>query len=441
MKVNTQHKELAQWAMDFALKNGCQASRISIHLGTECNFDYRDLMLEKLQQASESSMNIELFVDGRYGSFSTNRLDKKGIEKFITQGIISTRYLEPDECRVLPDISLCYSGGGASDLNLYDNRITEIHPDEKLQIALDNVKEVYQTDERIISISTGYSDSDSKSYIIQSNGFEGERASTSFSVNSQVSMKSETDSRPESWWWDRSLFFDQLPKTGYGKAAYERCVRKLGQQKIKSGTYNMIVDFFNSSRVFSPMLSALYGSALQQKNSFLLNKIGEKVGSSKFTIIDDPHLSQTPGARFFDYEGVATKKRTIFDKGILREYFIDTYYSKKMDIPQTISGPSTLILQPGDKNLEQLISVQKRAILVTGFNGGNHNSSTGDFSFGIEGFLIENGVTTQPVTEMNITGNLIELWKNLIETGNDARLSSSYRIPSLVFADVSFSGI
>jgi PmbA protein len=202
----------------------------------------------------------------------------------------------------------------------------------------------------------------------------------------------------------------------------------------------MVVDFLNSSRVFYPVLSALYGSALQQKNSFLLNKIGEKIGSPKFNLVDDPHLPKTTGARYFDYEGVATKKRTIFDKGILREYFIDTYNSKKMDIPQTISGPSTLILQPGDKDLAQLISAQKRAIFVTGFNGGNQNSSTGDFSYGIEGFLIENGVTTQPVTEMNITGNLIELWKNLIETGNDPRLSSSYRIPSLVFADVSFSG-
>ena len=440
MKINQQHKELAQWAMDFALKNGCQACRISIHLGTESNFDYRNLMLEKLQQASESSMNIELFVDGRYGSFSTNRIQKKEVEKFIKEGIVATRYLEPDECRVLPDISLCFSGVREPDLNLYDNQITEIHPDEKLQIALDNAKEIYQTDDRIISVNARYSDGDSKSYIIQSNGFEGERFSTSFSLSAGVSMKSESDSRPAASWWDSALFFNELKKTGYGKAAYERCIKKLGQQKIKSGTYTMIVDYLNSSRLLNPLLSALYGSALQQKNSFFLDKIGETVGSSKFTLIDDPHLPKTPGARYFDYEGVATKKRAIFDKGVLRTYFIDAYYSKKMDVPQTISGPSTLLLQTGDKELSQLILPQKRAILVTGFNGGNQNSSTGDFSYGIEGFLIENGVATQPVSEMNITGNLIELWKNLIETGNDPRLNSSYRVPSLVFEGVNFSG-
>jgi PmbA protein len=439
--INNQYKELAQWAMDFALKNGCQACRISVHAGTESNFDYRNLMLEKLQQSSESSMNIELFVDGRYGTFSTNRIHKQELEKFITQGIISTRYLEPDECRSLPDISLCFNGGGVPDLNLYDNQITDILPDEKLQIALNNVEEVYKTDERIISVNAGYADGDSKSYIIQSNGFEGERFSTWFNINAGVSMKSESDSRPAAGWWDNSLFFNEIKKTGYGKAAYERCKQKLGQKKIQSGTYTMIVDYLNSTRVLTPLLSALYGNSLQQKNSFLLDKIGEKVGSSKFTLVDDPHLPKTPGARYFDYEGVATKKRTIFDKGVLQNYFIDTYYSQKMNVPQTISGPSTLMLQLGDKDLSQLILPQKRAILVTGFNGGNQNSSTGDFSYGIEGFLIENGVATQPISEMNITGNLIELWKNLVETGNDPRLNSSYRIPSLVFAGVNFSGM
>ena len=440
MNINQQHKELAQWAMDFSLKNGCQACRISLHARTESNFDYRNLLPEKLQQAAESSMNIELFVDGRYGTFSTNRIHKQEIEKFIKQGITSTRYLEPDECRGLPDISLCFNGN-APDLNLYDKHLPDILPDEKLQIALDNVKEVYQTDERIISVNAGYSDGDSKGYIIQSNGFEGERFSTWFSLSAGVSMKSESDSRPAAHWWDTSLFFNDLEKTGYGKNAYERCKKKLGQKKVQSGKYIMIVDYLNASRLLNPLLSALYGSALQQKNSFLLDKIGERVGSSKFTLIDNPHLPKTPGAHYFDYEGVATQKRTIFDKGVLQNYFIDTYYSKKMNVPQTISGPSTLLLQTGDKDLSQLILAQKRAILVTGFNGGNQNSSTGDFSYGIEGFLVENGVATQPISEMNITGNLIELWKNLIETGNDPRLSSSYRIPSLVFEGVNFSGM
>ena len=78
---------------------------------------------------------------------------------------------------------------------------------------------------------------------------------------------------------------------------------------------------------------------------------------------------------------------------------------------------------------------------LTGFNGGNSNSTTGDFSYGVEGFLIEGGKLAQPVSEMNVTGNLVTHWSNLAEVGNDPRLSSSWRIPSLQFDGVDFSGL
>jgi PmbA protein len=128
-------------------------------------------------------------------------------------------------------------------------------------------------------------------------------------------------------------------------------------------------------------------------------------------------------------------------KRVLNTYFIDTYNAKKMNVEPTISSPSLLVMKTGSKDLDGLTAGVSNGILVTGFNGGNCNSSTGDFSYGIEGFLIENGKLTVPVSEMNITGNMLSLWNSLVETGNDPRLSSSWRIPSLVFDGVDFSGL
>lgn len=112
-----------------------------------------------------------------------------------------------------------------------------------------------------------------------------------------------------------------------------------------------------------------------------------------------------------------------------------------MNMPPTISSPSVLVMKPGNKNLEQLIAAVDHGILVTAYNGGNCNSTTGDFSYGVEGFLIEKGKLTQPISEMNVTGNMITLWASLTEIGNDPRLTSSWRIPSLVFDQVDFSGL
>ena len=159
------------------------------------------------------------------------------------------------------------------------------------------------------------------------------------------------------------------------------------------------------------------------------------------TLIDDPHQPKAAGARYFDREGIATRKMSIFDQGVLKTYFIDTYSGNKMEVKPTISSPSILTMKQGNNSLESLIASVNKGILVTGFNGGNCNSTSGDFSYGVEGFLIENGKTTQPISEMNVTGNMITLWNNLAEVGNDPRNSSNWRIPSLLFNNVDFSGL
>ena len=93
------------------------------------------------------------------------------------------------------------------------------------------------------------------------------------------------------------------------------------------------------------------------------------------------------------------------------------------------------------EDLEGLLADIDRGILVTGFVGGNNNGATGDFSYGIEGFLVEQGKLVQPVAEMNITGNFKEIWHNLVAVGSDVDLSRSWRLPSLVFDQIDFSGI
>ena len=438
--ISNENKKLAQWAMDCALKNGCQEAKVSLYSGSNTSFELRDAQMDKLQQASESRMSLFLYVDGRYGTYSTNRLDKKELESFIRNGVESTRYLAEDEARVLPDASRYYKGG-KPDLQLLDPQFSAVNPDNKVALAQAIAEEALGKDPRIISVESSYGDGDGFSYQITSNGFEGETQQSWYSLSASVAVKGEGEARPSSYWYESSLYLDKLVKEGVGQKALERTLQKIGQKKAKSGRYTMVVDPMNSGQLLRPMLSAIFGSALQQKNSFLLDKLGQKVGSDKFTLLDEPHLIGASGARYFDSEGVATERRSVFDKGVLKTYYIDTYNAKKMDVDPTVANPSILVMQLGNKDLNGLISDVAHGILVTGFNGGNSNSSTGDFSYGIEGFLIEKGKLTLPLSEMNVTGNMITLWNSLAETGNDPRLNSSWRIPSLVFEGVDFSGL
>lgn len=438
--ITEQDKQLARQMMDFAKGKGCSACRISVGSGTESEFEYRNDKLEKLQQSSQNQMTVTLFVDGRYGVYSTNRMERNELKKFIGDAVDSTRYLAEDPNRQLPPLERCYKGNGDPD-ECYDKRFDAIQPDDKLNAAKSTAEEVYRSDPRIVSVTASYSDGDWFSYMIDSNGFEGRQSQTSFSLSAEVSLKGEGDARPESWWYDSALFWDKLQKDGIGKKALERVVRKLGQTKIKSGKYPMLVDNMNSSRLLSPLVSAMNGEALAQKNSFLADMLGKKITSDKLTLADEPHLPKAHGSRRFDGEGVATQRRTVVENGVLQTYFIDTYNANRLNMPPTIGGASVLTFKTGDKNLDGLMSGIPKGILVTGFNGGNSNGNTGDFSFGVEGFLIEKGKLVKPIAEMNVTGNLLTLWANLLEVGNDVRLNSAWRMPSLLFDDVSFSGL
>ncbi len=438
--IAKQHKDIAKWAMELALQNGCQNARVSVITANNNSFEYRNTQLDRLHQSTENKLYIELFVDGKYGSFSTNRIEKPGLESFIKEGIVSTRYLAEDYFRQLPDPGRYYKPD-AKDLDLSDASFNNLSTDDKLAVAKQAVEEIYGTDNRIISVSSSYDDGVGAEYMIASNGFEAEGTDTAYNLTVEVSLKTDGDARAESYWFDSSVYWADLKKTGIGAKALERALRKIGQQKVKSGKYNMLLDNTTASRLFSPLIGAMYGTALQQKNSFLLDKLGKQIVSDKLTVMDTPHIPRAFGSRWFDGEGVATMDRIIIDRGVLQTYFIDTYNSKKLDMVPTIASPSIIQATLGSHSFDEICSSVQKGIWVTGFNGGNSNPTTGDFSFGIEGFLIQNGIAAIPVGEMNITGNILDLWTNLEEVGNDPSETSSWRLPSLLFSNVNFSGL
>ncbi len=438
--ITKQHKDTARWSMEYALQNGCQAARVSIITAKSNEFEYRDTQIDQLTQSTRNKIYIEIFVDNKYGSFSTNRIEKSELETFIKEGIASTKYLSEDKYRQLPDAKRYYKPNGG-DLDLFDKSYDNVATEKKIELAKQTVEEIYGSDDRIISVSSNYDDGIGAEYMVTSNGFEGEATDSGYNLSVSVSLKTGGDARAESYWYDSTIYWEDLKKEGIAKIALQRALRKIGQKKIASGIYDMLLDNTTSSRLLSPLIGAMYGSSIQQKNSFLLDKLGEKIVSDKFTIIDTPHVKRAFGARFYDGEGVATKEMTIIDKGVLNTYFIDTYNALKMGTEPTISSPSIIQTKLGNKSFDKLLQSVSKGIWVTGFNGGNSNATTGDFSFGVEGFLVENGVATTPISEMNITGNILTLWNNLVELGNDPRESSSWKIPSLLFSDVNFSGL
>ncbi|MDX2413942.1 MAG: TldD/PmbA family protein [Bacteroidales bacterium] len=438
--ITKEKYDLALWVMQTALDNGAQETGVTIFDSVSSSVEVREEKIDKLEQANQAGMSIRLMVDKKYSAHSTNRLsNKEELKSFIIEAIEGTRYLSEDEHRTLPDPSLYYKGGGA-DLQNFDKHFKDVEPQSKIDAAFAVEKEVLGSDERILSVTASYYDGMNTSVMVTSNGFKGDSSSSYFGLSASVSVDGG-DARPQSGWSESAIFHKDLKKEGLAKAALERALKKIGQEKIASGRMTMLVENRLAGQILGPLISALNGSAIQQKNSFLIDKLESKVVSEKLSISDDPTIPSGRGSRHFDNEGLALSKRPVFARGILKSYYIDTYYGKKLGMEPSSGSTTNLVVETGSRDLEAMIASVDRAILVSGFNGGNTNGTTGDFSYGIEGFLVENGKIVKAISEMNITGNMLGLWSNLEETGNDPYLDSSWRTPALLFKDVDFSGL
>lgn len=430
---------LADQVIQHALKSGAEQVSVSIYDVRATEIEIRDQKIDSLKESNRSGLSISIYVDKKYSSHSTNRMKQDELFRFVDEAIAATRFLAEDEFRSLPDPELYYKGGGPA-LDVFDSKIDTVDAKTKIDLANQVLNEAYKKDDRIISVSSYYSDNITHGVMVTSNGFKGDSDNTSVSLVAEVSVKSETG-RPSAYYYENSLFFDKLKKTEIGTEALKRAVKKIDPKKIQSGKYPVIIENLVAGNCINPLYQALMGSSLYQKQSFLIGKENKQIASTILTAIDDPLIASGASSRLFDDEGFAAVKRPIIENGILKNYYIDNYYGRKLGMKPTSGSLSNVIFGTGTRNLAEMVASMKKGVLITGFNGGNCNGSTGDFSYGIEGFFIQDGKIVHPVNEMNISGNMNSFWFSLAELGNDARENESVRIPSLLFENVDLSGI
>lgn len=435
------HMELARWATKEATGAGADEARVSVDRQRYVSLEYRERKVEKLEEATTNGLSLTLYLNGKYSSHRTSDLRKDGLAAFIRESVAMTKYLTEDQYRYLPEPEL-YAGRKDVDLDLVDAKYQSVQADKRHEVA--KQVEAAALDlggDKIISVTSGYYDSHSETATVASNGFEGAVEQTAFWSGAEVTARDEGDKRPSDWWWQGGSHRDFVADpVEIGRKAAQRALNRVGSDKIPTETMPIIVENRATGRLLGWLGAGLDGRNLQQKSSFFEGKLGEQVASPVLTVADDPFVKRGQNSRLFDGEGIAARPLPVIEKGVLRTFFIDTYYGRKLGMAPTTGSPSNSVFELGDKGPDDWMKELGRGVLVTGFIGGNSNSSTGDFSAGIQGFYFENGSIVKPVAELNIAGNHLEFWKQLVGLGNDPYEYSSLRSPCLVFEGVSVSG-
>jgi len=438
---NKERLELAHWVASQSKKAGADDASVTITFSRDVNVDHRDRKVDKLTESTQNSLSLSIYLGGRFSNHTTCDLRRDTLGGFIDQAVAMTKYLTPDPDRVITDLKYC-QGIEQRDLKLLDSAYESVTAEERVRIARECEDAVRTAASDVISCTGNYSDSYTESVKVLTNGFEGEKSSTSFSAYAEVTLQDGNGVRVNDSDEGGGCFRREIPSPEFlGRRAVERTRSKFGQIKIASGTYDMIVANRVASRVVGGITGALSGQAVYRKSSFLIDKLEQKLFSEKLTIIDDPFIESGLGSRLYDGDGMTAHRRVMVEKGVPKAYYIDWFYSRKLKMEPTTGGNSNLIYEYGTKALDDLVKQAKKAILITGFVGGNSNGTTGDFSYGVLGHYVEDGKIVYPVNEMNVSGNFITLWSNLAEMGNDPYLLSANRRPSIYFKDVSFAGL
>jgi PmbA protein len=440
--MNKQMYELCKWTLDTAAKAGAKDSRVSLSKNQASEIQYRDKKPEIIKQATTLQMGIELFVAGRYSSQSTSDLRKDALKDFISDAVSTTKLIAEDPFRTLPDPKY-YKGQSDIDLKIDDESINNLSAEQKHSITRAAEDAAYSAGgDKIASVEASFNDDLGESVTLTSNGFVGYTRATDFATAVTVSVNDTENRKPMDYDYAQTHFYKKLANPEIiGANAAKKALSKLGAKKIDTAAMPIIIENEVVHRIITGFFEALDGRNIYRKQSFLADKKGQKIGSDKFTLIDDSLIPEGLGSRLYDGDGFAAKKRTVVDGGILKDFYIDWYYSRKLACEPTSGSTGNMIILPGTRSVGEIMKDLGKGILVTDFLGGNSNPTTGDFSVGIFGQYFEGGKIIHPVSEMNIADNHLKFWHKLTECASDPWLYSEWRTPSMVFSDVVVSGV
>ena len=212
-----------------------------------------------------------------------------------------------------------------------------------------------------------------------------------------------------------------------------------------------------AAKFLSTFSSTLSAENVQKGLSLFKDKIGKKVAASDFNLIDDPFLKGGFNSTPFDGEGVATRKKEVIKDGKLTTYLHNLKTAKRAGVESTGNAyrsshkssvgiaPTNMYIEEGDYSYEDIIKATDKGIIITEVQGlhSGANTISGDFSLGALGFLVENGEITRAVEQITISGNFIDMIKDIDMIGNDFEMglpgkghfgSPSLRIESLDIA-------
>jgi len=414
-------------------------ARVSRSASTELT--QRDGQLEKCQESRSLSVRASLLVDGRFSGHGTSDLRPEALESFLKQAIDATRYLEPDPHRGLPELE--QMGIAEAELDQVDSSWFDRDPQERRAHVERLEKNVSAKPTRVpLRSATAYVwDGHSEAAMVCSNGFSVQESNTSFGHGAMMTLEDKGGRLPEGYAFYSSRHADSLPVIDdVATELVSRAESRVGSGPAPSGRYPLLLENRVVGRLLRVLLGPMGGTSIYEGRSCLKDRLGTRIAAPSLSIWDDPLIPRGLGSQLTDNDGLPAARRPLLEEGVLSRFLVGVYNGRRLSMAPSTASTSNLVIEPGTRSVADISGGLERAVLVQGFLGGNTNPTTGDFSFGIHGKLLERGEPVASLSEMNVAGNLFSLLERYTEAADDVWLHGSWRTPTLLFDDIQFSG-
>jgi PmbA protein len=308
---------------------------------------------------------------------------------------------------------------------------------EKAALAVDGVTN---------SSGVGASASASTIALATSEGFSGAFRSTGHSCTAVV-VAGEGASMQRDYAGHSVRHLQDLESAAeIGRKAGQRAVARLKPGRPSPGKYPVIFDPRVSLTLLGHLSAAISGSSIARKTSFLQHKLGEQVFAPGVAIIDDPLRKRGLRSRPFDGEGVRVSRQELVANGMLKSWIAESASARQLGIEPTghaargvggapSASPSNLYLAPGPRTREQLLTAFPEAVLIIELIGQGVNSVTGDYSRGAVGFMVRGGEIAEPLAEITIASNLVDMFGTL-EPGSDLEFRRGIDAPTVLIPEM-----
>ncbi len=423
---------------------GASQAEATLSISDRFSTEARDRAVTKLEQSTGRSLHMRVFVDGRKATLATSDFDRGQLRNAIAEAVAQARHVAHDPFALLPEPG---SVNGQPDLDLYSSTVAERDAQDKIDEALELERRVRELDSRIGNSNGSHvGDTASTTVLVNSSGFAGMyRATRAHRSSSPVALDGEA--KRTGSYGTAARRIDAMEEVAeVAKKAVQRTVGLFGARKPQTMRVPVIFERDVAASVLSDLFAALSAANVAIGNSWLVERVGDRIGNDLVTLIDDGTMQGRLGSSPFDGEGVPTRRTVVFERGVLKTFLYDTYYARKLDAQSTANstgggvGPNNFYLENGSRSLDDIIAGTARGVLVMDTIGFATEHASGTYSRGARGYFIENGEIAYPVEEFTIASTFPEMLAGLDAVASDLRFDGAVVSPSFRVAEMTISG-